>query len=434
MQTLSGGNQQKVVVAKWLETDARVLFFDEPARGIDVGTKAELFKLLGALAQDGRGIVLISSYLPELINLCDRVLVLRDGAIAGELAARRAVGGADRRAGDRRTDGGGGMNIRARMNDVLSQVAAAAALIVVVIALSIASPYFLTTNNLFNVCVQIAVIAIIAVGQTMVIITAGIDLSVGSVAGLSGVMGTMAMSSWGMPIVVGILVGVLIGALAGAVNGLLITQAKLPPFIATLGMMGVARGLTFIVSGSVAIYGLSGAFRNVGEGQIGPIPLPLLYMIVIGVLGHLTLSRTRLGRYAYAIGSNPDAARLSGISTTRVLIGVYVICAALAGFGGMIAASRVHSGQPNYGIGLELDVIAACVIGGASLFGGQGTIGGTIIGALLMGVIRNGAVLLEHHAVLPDGRHRGDHLDGRLVGPAAAVAHGRGERALRGEG
>ena len=287
------------------------------------------------------------------------------------------------------------MNIRARMNDVLSQVAAAAALIVVVIALSIASPYFLTTNNLFNVCVQIAVIAIIAVGQTMVIITAGIDLSVGSVAGLSGVMGTMAMSSWGMQILVGILVGVLIGALAGAVNGLLITQAKLPPFIATLGMMGVARGLTFIVSGSVAIYGLSGAFRNVGEGQIGPIPLPLLYMIVIGVLGHLTLSRTRLGRYAYAIGSNEDAARLSGISTTRVLIGVYVICAALAGFGGMIAASRVHSGQPNYGIGLELDVIAACVIGGASLFGGQGTIGGTIIGALLMGVIRNGAVLLN---------------------------------------
>jgi ribose transport system permease protein len=287
------------------------------------------------------------------------------------------------------------MSIRDRMSDVLSQVAAAAALIVVVIALSIASPYFLTTNNLFNVGVQIAVIAIIAVGQTMVILTAGIDLSVGSVAGLAGVVGTMAMSSWGMPIVLGIVIAVLVGALAGAANGLLITQMKLPPFIATLGMMGVARGLTFIVSGSVAIYGLSAAFRNVGEGQIGPIPLPVLYLVVIAVLGHLTLSRTRLGRYAYAIGSNEDAARLSGISTTRVLIAVYVICAALAGFGGMIAASRVHSGQPNYGIGLELDVIAACVIGGASLFGGQGTIGGTIIGALLMGVIRNGAVLLN---------------------------------------
>ena len=285
--------------------------------------------------------------------------------------------------------------IRERMNDVLSQLAAAGALIVVFIALSIASPYFLTSNNLFNVCVQIAVVAIIAVGQTMVILTAGIDLSVGSVAGLSGVLGTMAMSEWGMPMVLGIVVGMLVGALAGLVNGLLITRMSLPPFIATLGMMGVARGLTFIVSGAVAIYGLSGSFRDVGEGQIGPIPLPLIYLVVVAALGHLVLSRMRLGRYAYAIGSNKDAARLSGIPINRVLVGVYVISAALAGFGGIIAASRVHSGQPNYGVGLELDVIAACVIGGASLFGGQGTIGGTLIGAFLMGIIRNGAVLLN---------------------------------------
>ena len=175
-------------------------------------------------------------------------------------------------------DGSPGLRLpegmRDRLNDVVSQLAAAAGLIVLFIALSIASPYFLTANNLFNVCVQIAVVAIIAVGQTMVILTAGIDLSVGSVAGLSGVMGTMAMSSWGMPMPIGILVGVAVGALAGVVNGLLITQAKLPPFIATLGMMGVARGLTFIVSGAVAIYGLPSSFRNVGEGQIGPIPTP----------------------------------------------------------------------------------------------------------------------------------------------------------------
>src|SRR3954470_8322846 len=281
------------------------------------------------------------------------------------------------------------------MSDVLSQVAAAGALIVVVIALSIASPYFLTANNLFNVCVQIAVVAIIAVGQTMVILTAGIDLSVGSVAGLSGVMGTMAMSSWGFPMTVGILVGVAVGALAGVVNGLLVTKAGLPPFIATLGMMGVARGLTFIVSGAVAIYGLPDAFRKVGEGEIGPVPLPLLYLVVIAIAGHLVLTRTRLGRYMYAIGSNRDAARLSGIPINKVLVSVYVISGALAGLGGMIAASRVHSGQPNYGVGLELDVIAACVIGGASLFGGQGTIGGTLIGALLMGIIRDGAVLLN---------------------------------------
>jgi ribose transport system permease protein len=285
--------------------------------------------------------------------------------------------------------------VRSRLNDIVSQLAAAAGLIVVCIALAIASPYFLTSNNLFNVCVQIAVVAILAVGQTMVILTAGIDLSVGSVAGLSGVVGCMAMSNWGMPMILGIVVGILIGAGAGVVNGGLVTRAGLPPFIATLGMMGVARGLTFIVSGAVAIYGLPGSFRNVGEGQIGPIPLPLLYLIVIAIAGHMVLSRTRLGRYTYAIGSNKDAARLSGIPINKVLVSVYVISGALAGLGGMIAASRVHSGQPNYGVGLELDVIAACVIGGSSLFGGQGTIGGTLIGAFLMGVIRDGAVLLN---------------------------------------
>jgi ribose transport system permease protein len=193
----------------------------------------------------------------------------------------------------------------------------------------------------------------------------------------------------------GIVVGILVGAVAGTGNGLLVTRAGLPPFIATLGMMGVARGLTFIVSGAVAIYGLPGSFRKLGEGQIGPVPLPLLYLIVIAALGYVVLSRTRLGRYTYAVGSNKDAARLSGIPINKVLVSVYVISGALAGFGGMIAASRVHSGQPNYGVGLELDVIAACVIGGASLFGGRGTIGGTLIGAFLMGIIRDGAVLLN---------------------------------------
>ena len=285
--------------------------------------------------------------------------------------------------------------IRDRLEDVVSQLAAAGGLIIVVVALSIASPYFLTANNLFNVGVQVSVVAIIAVGQTLVILTAGIDLSVGSVAGLGGILGTMAIAKAGLPVVPGLIVGVLVGASVGLANGLLITMARLPPFIATLGMLGVARGLTFIVGGENAVYGLPSSFRTVGEGQIGPIPLPLLYLVVIAAIGYVVLSRTKLGRYAYAIGSNKEAARLSGISLNRYLISVYVICAALAGFGGMIAASLVQSGQPNYGVGLELNVIAACVIGGASLFGGVGTIGGTLIGAFLMAVITNGAVLLN---------------------------------------
>jgi ribose transport system permease protein len=285
--------------------------------------------------------------------------------------------------------------IRDRLQDVVSQLAAAGGLIVVIIALSLASPYFLTSNNLFNIGVQVSVVAIIAVGQTLVILTAGIDLSVGSVAGLGGILGSMAIANAGLPMVPGIIIGVLVGCAIGLVNGLLITQMKLPPFIATLGMLGVARGLTFIVGGENAVYGLPSNFRLFGEGQIGPIPLPLVYLIVIAAAGHLILTRTKLGRYAYAIGSNKEAARLSGIPLNRYLIGVYIICAGLAGFGGMIAASLVQSGQPNYGVGLELNVIAACVIGGASLFGGVGTIGGTLIGAFLMAVITNGCVLLN---------------------------------------
>jgi ribose transport system permease protein len=285
--------------------------------------------------------------------------------------------------------------LRDRMQDVVSQLAAAGGLILVAVLLTIASPYFLTANNLFNIGVQVSVVAIIAVGETLVILTGGIDLSVGSVAGLGGILGTMAIAKSGMPIAVGVLVAVLAGAVIGLVNGLLVTQMKLPPFIATLGMLGVARGLTFIVGGENAVYGLPSSFRLFGEGQIGPIPMPILYLIVIAVIGHVILTRTKLGRYAYAIGSNKEAARLSGIPLNRYQIAVYVISAGLAGFGGMIAASLVHSGQPNYGVGLELNVIAACVIGGASLFGGVGTIGGSMIGAFLMAVITNGAVLLN---------------------------------------
>lgn len=286
-------------------------------------------------------------------------------------------------------------NLRERLSGAVSQLAAAGALVVVFVFLSIVSPVFLTSNNLFNVGVQIAVTAVIAVGMTLVIVTAGIDLSVGSVSALSGVLGAMLMVNFGLPPLLGIVGGTLVGATAGLVNGFLITAAGLSPFIATLGMLTVARGLVFVVSGGVAVFGAPGSFRLLGQGVIGPIPIPIVALVVVALAGYFVLSRTRLGRYSYAIGSNPEAARLSGIPVKRYLLAVYVISGALAGFGGMIAASRVNSGQPNFGVALELDVIAAVVIGGASLFGGRGTIIGTLIGAFLIALIRNGAVLLD---------------------------------------
>jgi ribose transport system permease protein len=285
--------------------------------------------------------------------------------------------------------------LRARLSGAVSQLAAAGALIVVFVFLSFASPVFLTVDNLFNVGSQTAVVAVIAIGVTLVIITAGIDLSVGSVAALAGVMGVMLMVDAGLPWPLGVLGGILVGAVAGLVNGLLVSVAGLNPFIATLGMLSVARGLVYIATGAVAVFGAPDAFRLLGQGVIGPVPIPIIVILVVAIVGYIILSRTKLGRYAYAIGSNLEAARLSGIPTRLYLTSVYVISGALAGLGGMIAASRVNSGQPNYGIGLELDVIAAAVIGGASLFGGQGTILGTLIGAFLIALIRNGAVLLN---------------------------------------
>src|SRR5918995_1831262 len=280
------------------------------------------------------------------------------------------------------TEERGGSALRERLSGAISQLAAAGALIVVFILLSFASPVFLSADNLFNIGSQTAVTAVIAIGMTLVIITAGIDLSVGSVAAILG--------------------GTLVGAICGLVNGLLVSVAGLNPFIATLGMLTVARGLTFIFTNAVAVFGAPNSFRLLGQGVIGPIPIPILVVVLVAIVGYIVLSRTRLGRYAYAMGSNLEAARLSGIPIKRYLTSVYVISGALAGFGGMIAASRVNSGQPNFGIGLELDVIAAVVIGGASLFGGQGTILGTLIGAFLIALIRNGSVLLNINTFYQD--------------------------------
>jgi ribose transport system permease protein len=288
-----------------------------------------------------------------------------------------------------------GGTLRERLSGVISQRAAAGALIVVFVFLSIASPVFLSADNLYNIGVQTSYTAVIAIGVTLVIITAGIDLSVGSVAALSGVVGVVLMAKAGFPVVLAILGGILVGAACGLVNGLLVSVAGLNPFIATLGMLSVARGLVYIPTNAKSVFGVPDSFRLLGQGVIGSIPIPIIVVAVVAVAGYVVLARTKLGRYAYAMGSNREAARLSGIPIRRYLTVVYVISGALAGFGGMIASSQVASGQPNFGIGLELDAIAAAVIGGASLFGGQGTVVGTLIGAFLIALIRNGSVLLD---------------------------------------
>lgn len=278
---------------------------------------------------------------------------------------------------------------------LLRRAAPFMSLILMVVALSVLSPYFLSIDNLLAIGLQMSVVAIMAVGQMMVIISAGIDLSVGSVLGLSGIATTMLLSG-GVGIVPALLVGLLIGALLGLTAGALIAYGHLPPFIATLGTMGIARGAALLLTGGVPVFGLPPAFGFWGGGRLfNLLPVPLLFTILLALLGHFVLTRMAFGRHIFALGSNETAAGLSGINVKKMLIKIYGLNGLLCAFAGIVLASRLSSGQPTAGTGYELDVIAACVIGGASLTGGEGTILGAMIGAMIMGVLRNGCNLLN---------------------------------------
>src|SRR5205823_11712568 len=259
--------------------------------------------------------------------------------------------------------------------------------------LSAVSPYFLTTRNLLNVALQAAVVAIMGFGLTFVILTRGIDLSVGSVLALSGAV--MATVTAGRGALIGILIGLLAATLLGTVNGLFVTVAKVAPFIATLAMLAIARGLTYVYTQGAPVGVHATAFTFWGQGTIATVPVPVVVMLVIFILSLGILTQTRFGRYVYAIGSNPEVSRLSGIPINRYVVAVYAISGLLAGVGGLILTGRLASADPNSATGSELDVIAAVVIGGTSLFGGRGGVFGTLVGALIISVVANGLVLLN---------------------------------------
>ncbi len=259
--------------------------------------------------------------------------------------------------------------------------------------LSILSPFFLTSSNLLNVMEQTAINAVIAVGMTFVILSAGIDLSVGSIAALSGVVLANRLQA-GWPLALAILAGLLTGALCGLFSGLLITRGKLPPFIATLGMMSVCRGAALLFTDGRPISGFDESLRWLSTGRILGVPVPVLLTILLYGLAIVLLNRTRFGRYVYAIGGNEEATRLSGVAVGFHKTLVYILSGVTAALASVLLTARLNSAQPIAGMMYELDAIAAVVIGGTSLTGGLGTLGGTLIGALTMGVLRNGLNLL----------------------------------------
>ncbi|GAB3974851.1 ribose ABC transporter permease RbsC [Actinoallomurus acanthiterrae] len=270
-------------------------------------------------------------------------------------------------------------------------------LLVAVGILTLTSDEFLTAGNLSNLARQVAIFGIIAVGELLVILTAGIDLSVGSVLGLSGCV-TALLLVRGMPVLVALLLGVALGTVLGAINGLLVTRAKLPPFIATLGMLGIARGATLVITDANTVQGLPTGFQTIANGTVLGIPNLLIIAALVTVVVWFLLTRTVFGRYVYAVGSNRESARLAGVPVRTVTISVYAISGLLAGLGGILLTSRLGAGIPTAGTGFELNAIAACVIGGASLFGAKGSAIGAATGALIMGVLNNGGNLLAINA------------------------------------
>jgi ribose transport system permease protein len=277
---------------------------------------------------------------------------------------------------------------------VIQRLLPFATLVALFVGLAIASPHFLTGPNLSTVIRQTTVINIMALGMTLIIISGGIDLSVGSILAFGGFMGTLAMQK-GYAIPVAIAIGIAAGMMCGLLNGTLITRLKVNPFIVTLGTMGIYRGVTLLISNGLPVHEIPLKFSFLGSGtDMFGIPIVLWILLICAVAMHIVLEHTRLGRYAFSIGSNPDAAFYAGIPVAFHVTSVYAIAGGLTGLSGMIEASRLMSGQPTAGQGYELQAIAAVVIGGGSLRGGEGTVLGTLVGAFIMGLLSDGSDLL----------------------------------------
>jgi len=280
-----------------------------------------------------------------------------------------------------------------QFKDMIRRYGILIGLIGLITGFSVLSERFFTISNMLIVMRQTSIVAFLGVGMTFVILGAGIDLSVGSILAFSGAVGAGVMQNGG--IFFGILAGLAVGTALGAFSGLVITKLRIPAFIATLAMMAIARGGTLVYTDGRPITGLPSSFAFLGRGYIGSIPFPIILMLAIFVLAYIILKLTRFGRYVYATGGNINAARASGIKVDNVIISTFAISGFLSGLTGMVLASRLNSAQPTAGMGYELDAIAAVVLGGTNLFGGEGELWGTLVGAFIMGILNNGLNMLN---------------------------------------
>jgi rhamnose transport system ATP-binding protein len=421
--SLSGGNQQKALLGRCLFASPSVLLLDEPTRGIDLGAKAEIYDLIRDLAGGGFGIILCSSELSEILMLCHRVIVFREGRVAAvmdhheaseERIMAAATGAVSTGAGSpEETERAGGHGTpppaavppatRGRVPRLtrLERFTALFGLVAVTLLAIVFSPIrggrliFLDVGNLTDILRQVAEKGILAAGMTPVIISGGIDLSVGSVLALAATLTGLLLMHGGFGVVATAGIVLLVGAVAGLVNGAITARWRIQPFIVTLATMSAARGVARYISGGAAIpmgFGAHGApesFRALGGTVLPYVPVPAVLFLVSVAGVHLLMARMRTGRYVYAIGDNEPAARLAGVRVGFNKALVYVLSGFLAGAAGFIHCAQLEQGNPNDGVAYELDAIAAVVIGGTSLSGGSGTVAGTLIGTLIIGIINN---------------------------------------------
>jgi ribose transport system permease protein len=410
IQTLSGGNQQKALLARCLFASPKVLLLDEPTRGIDLAAKEEIYQELRGLAAQGYGIVLCSSEMSEILTQCHRIIVLREGRVTATLGRDEATEEKVLAAAAGTTPAGGEAHGSSgappagpwgRWRARIGRYAGAFGLALVLALGVVFSPVrggrlvFLDLGNLTDILRQVAEKGILAVGMTAVVISGGIDLSVGSVLAFGATLSAWLFMRAGLGVLPAALIVVVVSGLWGVLNGLVVARWRLPAFIATLATMSAARGAARYLSGGTAIplgFGPGAApesVRTIAGPLLPYLPAPALIFGVSAVAMYVLLARTRSGRYLYAIGDNESAARLAGVRVAWHKATVYVICAALAGLAGLVHCAQLEQGNPNDGVAYELDAIAAVVIGGTNLSGGTGTVGGTIVGILIIGIINN---------------------------------------------
>ena len=423
VKTLSGGNQQKVVLAKWLAARPSLLILDEPTQGIDVQAKVEVHRAMAALADEGLGIILISSDMPELLGMCDRVVVMREGVATAHLdrdemgedaiavAATGAPAEGEQPDGEARPTAAVEAGSEPPVSDQFTQEAPAwrralarrelglvAAILAVAVPVSAINARFLTEANLVAILTDCGLLAIVAVGQMLVLLTRNIDLSVASIIGLSAYVSADTIAAHpGISVPGAIGVACAVGIACGLANGLVVAMGRVPAIVVTLGTLTIFRGMTSQIAGSsqVSADQVPGAWLDLTSARLLGLPSVVYFALAVLVLAALGLRFTVLGRELFAVGSNPDGAALIGVRVRRRVLAAFVLSGLLAGFAGALWASRYATIDARAAINVEFTVIASVVVGGVALFGGSGTVLGVALGTLLLLVIQNGLQLVR---------------------------------------